>query len=182
MGFFDNILKTAAKSIDNAIGNGSHDFSDLANKAFQAKEEAIYGTPSGNTDQSAHTPIQTAPAASHETKKSFNDKLNDIISGLGYSIETNISPSVIENYAGKEIYARRRNYAAPDNISYGIVSNGSTVLYIRLWKDYKKYDHIANRQIKVYCDMNGIKMLDFFDYLPNETGYMTDRIKKELGI
>ncbi|MBQ8923565.1 MAG: hypothetical protein IJ053_02105 [Lachnospiraceae bacterium] len=179
MGLFDNILKTAAKSIDNAIGNGSHDFTDLANKAFQAKDEAIYGTPSQNAGQAAQTPVQTKPA---EPKISFKDKLTNIISGLGYDIESNISPAVIESFAGREIYTRGGNYAAPDNISYGIVSNGATILYIRLWKDYSVYDHAANRQIKTYCDRNGIKMLDFFDYLPNEIGYMTDRIKQTLAI
>ena len=179
MGLFDNILKTAAKSIDNAIGNGSHDFPDLANKAVQAKAEAIYGTPSQNSGQTVQTPVQTAPA---KPKIPFKDKLTEIVSGLGYSIETNISPAVIESFAGREIYTRGGNYAAPDHISYGIVSNGATVLYIRLWRDYSVYDHAANRQIKVYCDRNGIKMLDFFDYLPNETDYMTDRIKKTLAI
>ena len=180
MGLFDNILKTAAQSIDKAIGNGSHDFTDLANKAFQAKDEAIYGTPSQTVNQ---TPAQTTtPAAAREPQRPFNEKLSEIISGLGYGIETNISPAVIESYAGREIYTRGGNYAAPDNISYGIVSNGATILYIRLWKDYSVYDHAANRQIKKYCDRNGIKMLDFFDYLPNEVGYMTDRIKQTLAI
>ena len=46
---------------------------------------------------------------------------------------------------------------------------------------YEYYDHTANRQIKKFCDQNGVKMLDFFNYLPNDYDYMEQRIRNTIG-
>lgn len=42
------------------------------------------------------------------------------------------------------------------------------------------YTRRANREIKDFCDANGVGMLDFFDYLPNEESYMEQRIRENL--
>ncbi|MCR5250820.1 MAG: hypothetical protein K6E50_09475 [Lachnospiraceae bacterium] len=111
----------------------------------------------------------------------FDVKLREVIAAYpGAVIETGIPADALELRAGKEIYARGGNRCEPKDISYRILVNGKE-LFIRLWKDYAVYDHCANRQIKMYCDLNGILMLDFFDYLPNALTYMQERIASALA-
>lgn len=74
MGLFDDFLKNAAKSIDNAIGNGSHQFTDLANKAVKAKEEAIGGNEDINTENN-----NTTENTNVEEKKIENESVAEAL-------------------------------------------------------------------------------------------------------
>ncbi len=160
MGFLDKLLKGAkiVGEIASEVSNGQ--------KSAETPEQ----TP-------AYAPAQT-PAYAPE--KSFEEKLQAILQNAGnYELRSSISPDDLEQELGQKIYSRS-GCKSPENITYGVYENGNRVLFIRLWDEYALYDHKANRQIKVYCDANGIKMLDFFEYLPNEESYMDQRIRANL--
>ena len=65
--------------------------------------------------------------------------------------------------------------------TYVISKDGERKGFVNLWDTYESYKHTANRELKNYCDSNGIKMVDFFEYLPNEYGYMEERIRREFA-
>ena len=112
--------------------------------------------------------------------RSFDVKLKEVLAERSdIMIEEFVPVDEIELQAGKQIY-KRGNCATPDAFTYKLSANGKSV-YIRVWKKYLTYDHVANRQVKTYCDMNGIKVLDFFEYLPNGVNYMRERILEALN-
>lgn len=119
--------------------------------------------------------------SSYEPEKSFDEKLVSIIQNAGsYELRRNISPDELEKEFGREVYTRGNRYCNPDNITYAVYEGGNRILYIRLWETYQDYSHVTNREILKFCRENGVKMLDFFDYLPNEEYYMVERIKEQL--
>lgn len=119
-------------------------------------------------------------AASYVPEKSFEEKLQLALQRAGdYELRSNISPDELEQEIGQEIYSRR-GCKRPENISYGVYQNGDRVLLVRFWSEYGLYDRKANRQIQVFCKDRGIKMLDFFEYLPNEENYVDQRIRANL--
>lgn len=161
MGLFDSLLKTGIRAVSNAVADAVSD----------AVTDALKGD-SNPTVSSEKT---------REDNRSFDQKLQAILQNLGeYEVRKNISPSELEQEAGREIYTRGGCYAKPDHLSYVLYKDGQRVLVINLWRDYESYKHVANRQIKDYCTNNGLKVLDFFDYLPNEADYMEERIRTQL--
>lgn len=122
------------------------------------------------------------PRGRRQKEKSFDEKLMPILERAGqYEVRRDISPDELEREFGQEIYVRGGCYSEPDHITYGIYQGGSRILLIRHWVFYSDYARAANRQIRSFCDANGIKVLDFFDYLPNEEDYMEKRITEQLA-
>ena len=136
-----------------------------------------------NGDNEIGTVEQRTVEQRTRKKCSFDEKLMKILSEAGsYEVKKNVSPEQLENELGREIYVhgRPQYYCKPDNISYGICQNGIQVLLIRNWLTYQDYNHAANREILAFCRQNDIKILDFFEYLPNEEEYMAERIRQQL--
>lgn len=152
MGLFDRLLNHTARVLGNAV------------------LDAVQEAGSGNQARSS------APVDS----RSFESKLTDILQGAGsYELRKKISTEELEQQYG-QIWTRKKGHALPEAISYAVCANGAPVLYIRLWEDYGCYSRVANREIKQFCDNYGVKMLDFFAYLPNRADYMAERITANL--
>jgi len=164
MGLFDSLLKAGVRAVT----------SKAVDAAFDAVVDAVKGdNQSGNS--------KTTFTQSTEDNRSFDEKINAVLENLGtYEIRKDISPDTLEQEAGVSIYTRGGCYAKPDNFTYTFYKEGQRVLIVNLWDDYQTYKHMANREIKDYCGRNGITVLDFFDYLPNEFGYMEQRIREAL--
>ena len=62
-----------------------------------------------------------------------------------------------------------------------MLKNGERKGMVNLWYSYEDYKHKANRMLKEYCVSNDLKVVDFFDYMPNEYEYMKERIYKEFA-
>lgn len=165
MGLFDRLLNNATKTVGNMVKDA---VGDAVSSALNQNGNATSGS------ANAGKPVQTATAA--VDSRSFQAKFQEIIQKAGsFELQKNVPAEELEQQYGK-IWTRGASYAKPDAISYVVCKNGAPVLYIRHWLDYGSYDHTANREIKRFCDSYGIKMLDFFDYLPNRMDYMTERI------
>lgn len=124
---------------------------------------------------------QTEKSVKPVRRRGFEDKLLWILEQeQGYSIRKNIPVDELEEEFGCKIYSRGANYCLPDAISYGVYRNGTRLLYVRFWREYGAYNHMANRQIRKFCEQKGIRILDFFGYLPNEEDYMQQRILEQL--
>lgn len=165
MGLFDRLLNNATRTLGNMVKDA---VGDAVSSALNQNGNATSGS------ANAGKPVQTTAAA--VDSRSFQTKLQEIIQKAGsYELRKNVPAEEFEQQYGT-IWTRGTCYAKPDAISYAVCRNGAPVLYIRLWIDYGSYDHTANREIKRFCDSHGIKMLDFFEYLPNRMDYMTERI------
>lgn len=178
MGLFDKLLKSGMRAVGDAVADA---VSEAVSEAVRDKT----GTSNwrDNHTQSAENVYQPVQTAADEDKdwRSFDEKLQSILPELGdYEVRRNVSPDELEQEAGHEIYSRLTNCKSPDNFTYVLYQNGARVLIINLWDDYTIYTHKANRDIHYYCVGNGIKMLDFFDYLPNRADYMRERIRTQL--
>lgn len=189
MGLFDKLLDKGAKALGDMV---SDKLSDVVNgdneigETFRSVKSAVSSVTGANEQDTWEEPGSRRGGSGHSkkayaTEKSFEEKLRTIIQNAGnYEIKEDISPDELEQEYGREIYTRGSCYCEPENISYGIYQSGNRVLMIRLWCDYQEYNHMANRQIKDFCDANGVKMLDFFEYLPNEEDYMDQRIREQI--
>jgi len=164
MGLFDNILKSGVKAVASKAVEAAM---DVVNDAIKAAGQEGSG--------------KTTFTQSTEDNRSFDEKMNAVLENLGgYEVRKNISPDTLEQEAGVKIYTRGGCYCKPDNFTYVLYQDGQRVLIVNLWDNHQFYKHFANREIREYCAGNGIKMLDFFDYLPNEFTYMEQRIREEL--
>lgn len=189
MGLFDKLLDRGAKALGDAV---SDKLSDVVNgdneigETFRSVKSAVSSATGLNEQDTweepgSHRGMFGHGRKSRVPKKSFEEKLQDILQNAGnYELRKSIPLDELEQEFGREIYARGGCYCKPENITYGIYQGGNRVLMIRLWWDYAVYSRVANRQIKQYCDANGVRMLDFFEYLPNEEDYMERRIREQL--
>lgn len=170
MGLFDSLFKSGLKAVGNAV----------ADVVVDAVADALKGD---STNAKSTVGAATTSASKVELdNRSFDQKLQAILPNVGnYEVRRNVSPDELEQEAGMKIYTRGGCYAKPDELSYVLYKDGQRVLVINLWWVYQDYNHYANREIRKYCKNNGIKVLDFFDYLPNEADYMEDRIRKALA-
>ena len=188
MGLLDRLINKGARALGDAMADklvdtlkGDNEVGD----AFRSMKSAVTEIAEATVNEVQHT-MQANSQNDTEgdapvVEKSFEEKLQTILENAGnYEVRKNISPDELETEYGQQIYIRGGCYSAPELITYGIYRDGYRVLYVRLWDTYREYNHAANRQIKQFCDGNGIKMLDFFDYLPNEEGYMDQRIREQL--
>ena len=164
MGFFDKLLKNGLKAIGDAVSDAVSD---------TLKENFGVGSKEAEPEKVVKHSEKTIAE-----EKSFEQKLNEVLANIGsYDIRKSVSPDELENEAGKSIYTRGGCYALPEAFSYAVYREDTRVAYINNWETYEIYKHYANREIKSYCENNGIKVIDFFDYLPNEIGYMEDRLR-----
>ncbi len=183
MGLFDKLLDKGAKALGDMV---SDKLSDVVNgdneigETLRSVKSAVSAVTGTVEEDSWEEPESRKKVSGRRNEKSFEEKLQTVLQNAGnYELRKGIAPEELEKEYGAEIYTRGGCYCAPDAISYGIYEDGRRVLLIRLWwnQDYKR---MANRQIKSFCSANGIKLLDFFDHLPNEEDYMDQRIREQL--
>ncbi len=180
MGFLNKLLNKGAQALgdvvsdklsevvygDNEIGHAVRDVTSAVSSVTNAGGNDTWGGRTQEVDS-----------------RSFEEKLIKVMEEAGnYEIRRNLALSELEQELGADMYVhgRSRCYCEPDDISYGIYQDGRRVLLIRLWNTYEQYNHAANREICAYCKDHQVKILNFYDYLPNEEGYMAERIRKEL--
>lgn len=191
MGFFDKLLREGGKALGNTVADSLETSNSSVGKAFRMLRDAAddyYGDGDEHEDRSQGMTMRTRSSRSSSVEEEwddrmFDEKLPDVIAKLGngeYEIIKGVAPEELERRCGEEIYSKENTCCKPNKITYEIARFGATLLYIRLWDDYTQYNHETNRQIKRYCDSHGIKMLDFFEYLPNEVDYMENRIGEQL--
>ena len=188
MGLLDRLINKGARAIGDAMADkladtlqGDNEVGDAFRSMKSAVTEFAETTMNDVKQNMQYNSQNDTEGYSYVKEKSFEEKLQTILENAGnYEVRKNISPDELEMEYGQQIYARGGNFAAPELITYGIYKDGCLALYVRYWDVYREYNRAANRQIKQFCDGNGIKMLDFFDYLPNEEGYMDQRIREQL--
>lgn len=113
---------------------------------------------------------------------SFDRKIEEAVSQMpSCSLKEKMSIDDFEKALGCQIYTRGRSQNTPADIDYVVSKNGTDILYIRLWSTYNEYCRVSNREITDYCKNNGIKMVDFFEYLPNRYNYIKSRIEKTIN-
>lgn len=189
MGLLDKILRSGTRALGNALSDVVSDVvSDAVSDALGTNKKEVRSA-TRSVKRVANTLADLAESDNtskgntqyvEDDNRSFEEKFQTIMGSIGeYEIRKNISPDELEQEAGTRIYTRGGCYCEPDNLTYGIYKDGQRVLFVNLWDDYSSYKHTANREIKEYCEKNGTKVLDFFDYLPNEADYMEERIRKE---
>lgn len=184
MGLFDKLFDKGAKAFGDVVTDKLTEVLD-ADQTGQLREavESAKAAVSSTLGQEEHDSWQ-APGSQRgkvSDTRNFEEKLRSILQNAGnYELRQDISPIELEQEFGREIFTRGGNYCEPENITYGIYQGGIRILFIRLWTCYPVYMRTANRQIKRFCDANGVRMLDFFDYMPNEEKYMEQRITEQL--
>ena len=200
MGLLDTLINvgkkaltdTATKEIVRGVNNLADNYEKAKNGVSQGldrdtfgKEAASYNRASTSSDSGVgenNVSVSGSVGRGKIDRRSFDEKLKEIAAQLGINISTaGVHPDELEREFGQSIYARGGVYAPPEIIPYKLETGGGKILYIRIWKDYNRYDRAANRQIKKFCDKNSVNMLDFFDYLPNDYDYMAQRIQAALG-
>lgn len=181
MGLFDRLLKTGMRAVGDAVV-------DAVSDAIREKSEptaSTWNNTAGHREAGPREPKQVKiverVVTEEEDEREFDEKLAEILPELGeYEVRRGVSPDELEQEAGHEIYTRECRRREPNNFTYVLYQNGERVLIINFWSDYETYAHYANRDIREYCRSNGIKMLDFFEYLPNREDYMRQRISAQL--
>lgn len=195
MGFLDNLLKTGLKAAERAMNKAVNDavYDNVHNTVDKGLREGMHKAESSINKPSTGTPVTTTSVPKTSTAsvsnateeyddRPFAQKLPEVLKKIGeFEIQENISPESIVAEAGLPLYKCNGCYRAPKDISYAIYKDGQRVLFINVYDDYSVYKHLANRNIKEYCDQHGTPMLDFFEYMPNEPAYMEDRIRKAIG-
>lgn len=179
MGFFDKLLKKGLQAVTEAVSDA---VTDTIKDNFGQSETQVY-TQSETATSVVNKPVVSEPTVSaYEDNRSFDMKFLQIIQSIGgYEFIRDYSPEAFEAEVGIPLYPKNGCYVEPDNFTYVLLKNGERKGIVNLWYSYGDYKHVANRKIKEYCVNNGIKVIDFFDYLPNEYGYMEERIRREFA-
>lgn len=178
MGLFDRIVRNVTREATRTLTNA---VSDSVSSAVNSKiQEMVDENVTPVVNRQADKLSQAANAVKEHGKHAlFEVKLKEILENTGvYELRNNIALEELEQYYGQNAYTHGRNgcYCDPSAISYGIYQNGACKLYIRLWKDYGTYNRVSNREVREFCDQYNVPLLDFFEYLPNESSYVKERI------
>lgn len=183
MGLFDKLFDKGAKALGDMV---SDKLSDVVNgdneigETLRSVKSAVSAVTETAEENTREEPKNRRKVSGRRNEKSFEEKLLTVLQNAGnYELRKAIAPEELEQEYGAEIYTRGGCYCTPNAISYGIYKDGRRVLLIRLWQN-QYYRRMANRQIKSFCSANGIKLLDFFEHLPNEEDYMEQRIREQL--
>ncbi len=191
----DKVLEKAAKNNSssgsyNSGYNNSNAGSYNSNHSSSNDNWNSSGS-SGSRNSSGSSKDSLKPSRSgarfSEEKSEYDDfdfdmKIKKAVEDIsGCELKGKISGEEFEKRMGCQVYKRGNSHAAPSDISYVVAKDGEDVLYIRFWYGYTPYDRSANREIRKYCELNGVKLLDFFDNLPNRYYYIKDRIEKTIA-
>lgn len=182
MGLFDRIVRNVTREATRTITNAVSDSVSTAvnSKIREMVDENVAPVVNRQVDKLS----QAAEAVKEHGKHAlFEVKLKEILESNGsYELKNMISVEELEQGYGQDAYTRGRTngYKQPAPISYGIYQDGVCKLYIRLWKEYSEYNRAVNREVLDYCKRYDIPMLDFFEYLPNESAYIKERIASYL--
>lgn len=182
MGLLDRIVRNVTREATRTLVNS---VSDTVSDAVNSKiRDVVDDKVAPVVNRQADKLSQAADAVVEHGKHAvFEVKLKQILDNIGgYELKSGIAVEEMERCYGQNVYDRGRTngYPKPSNISYGIYQNGECRLYIRLWKEYNEYNRAVNREVRQSCEQYNIPMLDFFEYLPNETSYVKDRIQQYL--
>lgn len=182
MGLFDRIVRNVTREATRTLTNAVSD--TVSNAVNNTIRDMVDDKVAPVVNRQVDKLSQAASAVKEHGKHAlFEVKLKEVLDHTGaYELKNDIALEELEQYYGQNAYTHGRNacYCAPDAISYGIYQNGVCKLYIRLWKDYGTYNHVANREVREFCNYYNVPMLDFFEYLPNESSYVKERIGRYL--
>ena len=192
MGFLNKLLNKGMKALEDAVVDA---VVPSKNSNSSGATGTSYSTPSASGTSysapasSSHTTprpsikaIDRAPSVYEpfDDKRAFDVKFREAVASIaGVSIEENVSPETVESGLGKSVIVRKGTYSAPSKIAFAVNANGKTI-YVRNFKKYSEYARTNNRILRSECEKNGIPMLDFFDYLPNNVGYIKNRITSKI--
>ena len=179
MGLFDKLLKKGLQAVTEAVSDA---VTDTIKENFGQSETQVY-TQSETAAPAGNRPVVSESTVSaYDDNRSFDMKFLQIMQSIeGYEVIRNYSPEAFEAEVGIPLYPKNGCYAEPDNFTYVLLKNGERKGMVNLWYSYEDYKHKANRMLKEYCVSNGLKVVDFFDYMPNEYEYMKERIYKEFA-
>lgn len=188
MGLFDKLLDKGAKALGDMVSdkisdvvNGDNELGDALRNVKSTVSSITGSDEQDSWEEAGSRRGQSSGNGHRRQEESFEEKLRRILQNAGgYELRMGILPNELEQEFGQEIYTRGGCYCEPENITFGIYQGDNRLLLIRLWCSYQEYNRKANRQIKGFCDANGVKLLDFFEYLPNEEDYMDHRIREQL--
>lgn len=183
MGFLDKLVRAGSKALGDVVADTLMNDSGEVGRTLRNVRDAVNSLSEADADRRTIA-TRTTSTEDEGDDRCFDEKLPEVIEKLGngeYEIVRGLPTEELERRCGEEIYSKKNTGCKPSKITYEITRYGATVLYIRLWDDYSTYNRATNREIKRYCDSHGIKMLDFFEYLPNEVDYMEKRIGEQLG-
>lgn len=85
-------------------------------------------------------------------------------------------------------YELRKNVPASEmfaesgaiDYSYGIYKDGVAVALINVIDNRNEYSRKCNRLAKEAAQFRGVPHMNFFSHLPNETSYISERLRKEI--
>lgn len=81
-----------------------------------------------------------------------------------------------QNVPAREIGAE----SGTADYSYGLYKNGAPVAFFNVIENKNDYKKKPLRMAKQAAEMNNIPHMNFFSHLPNETSYISQRLKKEI--
>ncbi len=64
--------------------------------------------------------------------------------------------------------------------SYGLYKNGAPVAFINVIEQRNDYSKKRFRMAKQAAENNNVPHMNFFAHLPNETGYISERLRKNI--
>lgn len=167
MGFFDNLFKGEAKKfVSNVVGNV------LDNVADELR---------GNNGSSNNN--------AGRINNSVNNGNNSSMSSKGGSGERMLR-SRLEGVMEAEYsdYELRRNVTASElgaeygaaDYSYGLYRAGAPAALFMVIDDRNLYRKKCMRLSREAAKAQGVPCMSFFSHLPNETGYISDRLRKNI--
>lgn len=81
-----------------------------------------------------------------------------------------------QNVPSSEMFAE----AGAVNYSYGIYQNGAPVAFINIIKNRNDYNLKGFRLAKEASESRGVPHMNFFSHLPNDTSYISERLRKNI--
>ncbi len=159
MGFLENLIKREASKF----------VSSMVDKAIDNVADRITGNNGDNGNNGNN--------GSNGIKKELVGE-----AGLRARLEQVIA-NEYSTYELKKNVPASEMFAEPGAVdySYGIYKNGAPVAYITVIADRNEYKLKRFRDAKAAAEARGIPHMNFFAHLPNETSYISERLKQEIS-
>lgn len=179
MGFLDRIIKkSVGEAVGRAVGNSVGNALDKALNNNGSSNGSYYNNQQNNYGQNTYQ-------QNNYGQNSYQQNVNNNTS-MGYQctdirteMESILSTEFSDYEIRREVPAASLGAVNARSYSYGMYRNGAPVVMIMI-TEHNKEQNRAFQGAKAACAQSNVKFLNFFTHMPNDRGYVVNRIRQAL--
>lgn len=167
MGFFDSLLKNSAKKF----------VSNVVDKTVDKAVDGVVGGNRNGYDNNSTSNSQPNAQANNDIRNRIPRGVGPTCARIEHVVNTKFSNYELKKDVPASVMGAEKG-AVP--YTYALYYNGTPRAFINVIDQRNDYRLKRFRLSKMACEKNGIPHFNFFSHLPNEMGYIEERLRENV--